>query len=316
MRLLLCIICLRKLNLLSLTPLCISLLPFRSRSHTVKHVAFKEESPADHVPQTLSISPSMKDPLFGSQQIKDMCFAMKSMSGNSSCLGFLLDCRNRRHHFVPLHENYLPSSSSPTTSLRDKLQSNKETPIQKAMTRQESFVVAVKLASSLLQLNNTQWLHDNWSKVDIYFEPTEPNGTSDLKPFLSAAFVSKHAASQPTSTTPKRFNTKLALGSLGIVLLELCFGKPIEEHPRREQFYGPNKQPNAFTDISTAKVWHEDVLGELGDEVSDAIRRCLDCSFAPKPNLDDKEFQEAVFNDVVLPLQDLLKVWEGSRSGV
>lgn len=52
------------------------------------------------------------------------------------------------------------------------------------------------------------------------------------------------------------------------------------------------------------------MLGELGDEISDAIRRCLDCAFAPKPNLGDDEFQQAVFNGVVLPLQDLLRVWE------
>lgn len=96
------------------------------------------------------------------------------------------------------------------------------------------------------------------------------------------------------------------------MLLELCFGKAIEDHPLRAQYFGPNNQPNAFTDISTAKEWHEDVLAELGDDISDAIRRCLDCSFAPKPNLEDKEFQEAVFDGVVLPLQDLLRVWEGS----
>lgn len=91
------------------------------------------------------------------------------------------------------------------------------------------------------------------------------------------------------------------------MLLELCFGKPIEDRPLHSEYFGPDNQPNAFTYISTASKWHEDVLGELGD---DAIRRCLDCSFAPKPNLGDNEFQEAVFNAVVLPLQDLLKVWE------
>lgn len=95
------------------------------------------------------------------------------------------------------------------------------------------------------------------------------------------------------------------------MLLEICLGKAIEDHPSREKYFGPNNQPNSFTDISTAKEWHEDVLGELGDDVSDAIRRCLDCSFGPKPNLDDKEFQDAVFYGVVLPLHDLLKFWGG-----
>lgn len=180
------------------------------------------------------------------------------------------------------------------------------------MTRQERFTIAVILASSLLQLHSTPWLHDRWTKNDIIFHPDEAQQRIIPHPLLCGEFHSKSAASRPSPSSTGKFNPKTALSSLGIMLLELCFGKAIEDHPLREQYFGPNNQPNVFTDISTAKEWHEDVLGELGDDVSDAIRRCLDCSFAPKPNLDDREFQDAVFDGVVLPLQDLLKVWEGA----
>jgi hypothetical protein len=264
----------------------------------------------DELPQSL-LFPS-PERLACTPHIQNICFTMKSIDGTSTCLGFLQDRQNRRHLLLPLYNQHSALRRQRKLTLQNALQRPGEDRLCQAMTRQERFTVAVILASSLLQLHSTPWLCDRWSKKDVTFLSDESQPHIVFQPFVCTEFHSINAPSRPPPPPNGKFNTKMALSSLGIMLLELCFGKAIEDHPLREQYFGPNNQPNAFTDISTAKEWHEDVLAELGDDISDAIRRCLDCSFAPKPNLEDKEFQEAVFDGVVLPLQDLLKVWEGS----
>lgn len=230
------------------------------------------------------------------------------MNPTTRCLGFLENAEKRRHVFCPLQKDVIEDPLSLLAALKPDATSG----TMKPMSRQDRFTIAVTLASSLLQLHSTPWLTEQWSKSDIVLPTNIPQQRVLPKPLLQAKFHSSAASnsSQGGSTANARFNAKKALSSLGIMLLELCFGKTIEDHPLRPQFFGPNNTPNAFTNISTAKQWHEDVLGELGDDMSDAIRRCLDCSFAPKPNLDDKEFQEAVLDGVIMPLQDVLKVWE------
>ena len=282
-------------------------MPFRPRPKSGKQVSFQNTTPTATPPQ-ISESQDEKQ-VKGSQRINNMCATINTSNETTNCLGFLLDNQGHRHHLLPIREKYHGQKLRQKGTLKDKL---KGSFVNKTMTRQERFTIAVTMASSLLQFNGTGWLSDHWSKNTVYFHSTNSLEDKLQRPFLCADFISASKSSQsPRSVSAtSRSNPKIALSNLGIVLLELCFGRTIEEHPLREQYYGPNNQPNMFTDISTAKVWHEDVLGELGDEVSDTIRRCLDCSFAPKPDFDDKEFQQAVLNDVILPLQDLLKVWK------
>ncbi|KAH6675012.1 hypothetical protein B0J14DRAFT_562028 [Halenospora varia] len=257
--------------------------PPRPRRHKGKRVEFAPEAPTFHEQPTTLSAPGL-DQVHQSRQIPDLCTALKSIHNTNSCMGFLRDGQNRKHVIYPLYRQ--PSTARQSES--------------------------VTLRSILAQPSGTQSAQkDRWTKNDIPFCLDGLQPRIDIQPLLSAEFYSKIVIPRPTQPTARIFNTKTALSSLGIMLLELCFGKPIEGHPLRAEYFGPDNQPNAFTDISTASKWHEDVLGELGD---DAIRRCLDCSFAPKPNLGDNEFQEAVFNGAVLPLQDLLKVWEGLDS--
>ncbi len=54
--------------------------------------------------------------------------------------------------------------------------------------------------------------------------------------------------------------------SLGIVLLELCFGRPIETHPCRAQL---------GSDLLAALEWLKDVAEEAGPEYAEAVGWCL-----------------------------------------
>ncbi len=105
-------------------------------------------------------------------------------------------------------------------------------------------------------------------------------------------------------------DTRATLFTLGVIILELIFGHNIEACTFRRFYYGFDNQPNDQTDASTARKWSQKVLGECGAEIADVVRRCLDCSFGPRPNLQDKRFKEAVYSDVFRPLADWSKPWQ------
>ncbi|KAF2743785.1 hypothetical protein M011DRAFT_377341, partial [Sporormia fimetaria CBS 119925] len=63
--------------------------------------------------------------------------------------------------------------------------------------------------------------------------------------------------------------------SLGILLLELCFGKRLEDHSLRKQYpTGEGKEKQAF-DLAAALVWNQHVDGEAGDGYACAVRWCF-----------------------------------------
>ena len=113
-----------------------------------------------------------------------------------------------------------------------------------------------------------------------------------------------------TSPFVSEEETRASLFNVGVIILELIFGHNIEACPFRKSYFGPNNQPNDQTDVSTARKWSEKVLGECGVEIADVVRRCLYCSFGPRPDLKEKRFKEAVYEGVIKPLADYLKIWQ------
>ena len=105
-------------------------------------------------------------------------------------------------------------------------------------------------------------------------------------------------------------DTRTSLFIVGVMVLELIFGHNIEACSFRHLYYGPDNRPNGQTDVSTARKWAQKVLGECGAEITDVVRRCLDCSFGPRPSIQDKRFREAVYEGVVRPLANNLKAWQ------
>jgi len=57
--------------------------------------------------------------------------------------------------------------------------------------------------------------------------------------------------------------------------------------------------------------WQEDTLGEGGPGFDNAIRRCIVCNFGPKTvDLADNEFREAIYSEVVQPLEETLRCFD------
>ena len=173
------------------------------------------------------------------------------------------------------------------------------------LSRGTRFEMAANIASALLQVHLSPWLPQGWSKNDFCFL-ADSKAIYSCRPFVSRCFA---ANSIPTAITDDASQlvadeegARAALLSIGIIILELIFGHRIEDCGFRKNYYGADNAPNDQTDFSTALKWQQKVPGECGEDIADVVRRCLLCSFGPRPGFQSKEFREAVYEGVIKPL--------------
>ena len=249
------------------------------------------------------------------QIITDICFSLQNCQDSS--FGIIVDELNREFRLSR------PLKPGPVTNAPDTVQLVPLPELLKAyyearvdITRRHRFEMAAHITSALLQIQSSPWLATKWSKHNFCFLADSHNLYSDY-PYVSPTFISQSRAQPPPKTDlsilPPSFSeedTRTSLFTVGVILLELIFGHNIEACGFRHLYYGPNNQPNDQTDICTARRWAQKVQGECGPEISDVVRRCLDCSFGPRPSFKDLRFREAVYEGVIKPLTDYLKPWQ------
>lgn len=188
-----------------------------------------------------------------------------------------------------------------------------------SISRRARFEIATHIASALLQAHLSPWLSSKWTKNDFqFFLDIDTYSVSSIYPSVCREFAARPdttlTADQDTdhNSTSQQDNeeeTRTRLFTLGVMILELIFGHTIEACQFRREYLGADGRPNDQTDVSTARRWSRRVLGESGPDVSDVVRRCLDCSFGPQPSFADGRFREAVYVGVILPLANYTKLW-------
>lgn len=185
------------------------------------------------------------------------------------------------------------------------------------ISRQGRFEIAKHIASALLQTHLSPWLSPKWTKNDFFFfVDMESYSISTIYPSVCREFptgpdttIQGDTDYDAAAQQGNEEETRARLFTLGVMILELMFGHPIEACQFRREYLGADGRPNDQTDISTARRWSRGVLGESGPDVSDVVRRCLDCSFGPQPSFADGRFREAVYAGVILPLTNYTKLW-------
>jgi hypothetical protein len=108
----------------------------------------------------------------------------------------------------------------------------------------------------------------------------------------------------PTTTVGAAGQTKVpftdALDQLGIILLELCFGKTLEEQPYRERWpAGQNEREKAVFDVMAARDWQCHVNEEAGLDYAEAVGWCLGGNRSAAP----ESWREDMLRKVIEPLQ-------------
>ena len=220
----------------------------------------------------------------------------------------------------------MPSNLAEPVSLGRLLPANNMSSQQRRsfgkLSGQQRLGIAVALAQAVLQLHESPWLSESWSKNDIYFfhhgldrykrpvidhpyvsRSFEPQDQIDLDPSSS-----KDAADFCSSLIIKK-----SLFALGIVLIELCLNKPFEDlcaEARHRDTPAPDGPPSTAETYSVATSLIEAVYDEQGLQYGFVVQRCLRCEFGvqdSKKQLDFDSFRALVYEGVLAPLEDDLK---------
>jgi len=122
--------------------------------------------------------------------------------------------------------------------------------------------IAHAIAVSFLQLYTTPWLNESEMSTSIYI-PASADGKRLLH---EQAFVLSHFLHDPDPD-----DSIFAL--LGILLLELCYNKPLEEHHIFKS--RPESKADPLVRSAVASEWTKDVKYQWSEEGARAIGWCL-----------------------------------------
>ena len=170
------------------------------------------------------------------------------------------------------------------------------------LDRRQRYKIAYTLASSHLRLYPSPWLHSHWSKKDIIFD-MDPQDTRCIQ--IDQSYMLR-AVSAQTAPPASYASSDRSLPTLGILLIELCFGTALEDHEMRRQFQSSVRQQDvasdlaATLDLAVALEWSRSVCGEAGETYADAVNWCLR---GQRGGAKDDKWREELFANVVRPLQ-------------
>lgn len=165
-------------------------------------------------------------------------------------------------------------------------------------------LLALRLASNLLQLLQTSWLERAWSK-DVVFFLVRPGAQAQVflnRPFVQCTFGGVQTAS-------RSIEPKVALLELGILLLEIWHKTTLEAR------FGLEKAPTVYYDrMARAVEWLDDVDEPLPDLYDKAVAHCLRVNISGDTRFldwEDTKLWSVICGDIIAPLAKICKQWSG-----
>ncbi|KFY22861.1 hypothetical protein V493_06278 [Pseudogymnoascus sp. VKM F-4281 (FW-2241)] len=260
-------------------------------------------------------------------EVIDICSAIRRCKTRKICLGLCLDHGGtlRRALSIPLPEKQ--SEEKPAEEITD----NEATSLNKllmpdpdhyghTLSRKDRMSLALILASSFVQLEATQWIQESWGKEDIVFD--RATGALENSPVdLSKPYI-LHSIEKRTvdNKTQRQSSENYSLLSLGILLLELSTGQSFEQHLSRikgkrvSSLDPPEESVERLMKLSEASKWLKAVQDDLSSGFQGAIRHCIRSYFDEASGKDEAIYRQGVLEQVVLPLQDDLQSFLGTRT--
>ncbi|CAN9280599.1 unnamed protein product [Alternaria alternata] len=171
-------------------------------------------------------------------------------------------------------------------------------------------LLALKLASNLLQLLQTQWLHTGWSKELISFpvRTVQNPKTPDIdftRPYVSSIFEHAKLAANPAISS--NVEPKVVMLELGIVLLEIWHEKTLEM-----QFSLQDTPVKFHERLALALEWISETDNTLLVLYDQAVMYCLTGVVGNESRnmeWDDMELWAAICNNVIEPLSKIYQQW-------
>ncbi|KFY36392.1 hypothetical protein V494_05049 [Pseudogymnoascus sp. VKM F-4513 (FW-928)] len=264
-------------------------------------------------------------------EVIDICSAIRRCKTRKICLGLCLDHGGtlRRALSIPLpekHDEEKPAEDVPdskeATSL-NKLLMPDPNHYGHTLSRKDRMSLALILASSFVQLDATQWIQESWGKEDIVFDPApdapKDNSVDISKPYILHS-IEKSSADKKPQIIQRSANYSLL--SLGILLLELYTGQSFEQHLSRikgksisgSSLDPPEESLERLIKLNEASNWLKAVQDDLSIGFQGAIAHCIHSYFKGSSGKDEANYRQEVLDQVVLPLQDDLQSFLGTRT--
>ena len=227
--------------------------------------------------------------------IKNLCSSIAACEDKNTCLGML---KGDEESYLLQHDQRREDMQD-SISLESLLQGKSDM----RLDRRQRYTIAFMLVSSHLQLYPSPWLSSQWTKKDILFvkDADNPGSVKVEQPYMR-----RDAVSVPRSTTSSYASRDRLLPTLGILLIELCFGTALENHEMRKHCQsvasagGTSPDLLAALDLGIALEWSRLVGGEAGERYADAVQWCLK---GQVPVAKDDKWREELYANVVLPVR-------------
>lgn len=270
------------------------------------------------------ITPGERPADLASERIVDMCNNKYPGLEPQKPIGFLVDRESQTYKHYFYRTGTFSSSDNLSGSLAQILKKFEDRSLNRIfyISRGHRLRIAAILASSVLQLDGTSWLEDEWTSDDIMFhwKPAQRAMGDDDKPkdytppipnYQHPHLSWKQCPSKPGTASASASGApgissqmirNRMLFALGLTLVELCFGRTLTSLHARE-----DKDTN-----ETAIRLLSSVYDEMGGQYGDVVRRCLLQPFDVRElRLDNEEVQKKFFNDIVTPLAQNLRSFGG-----
>lgn len=254
---------------------------------------------------------------------------IKNLDQAQLCLGFCLDEVGNLHRFYSATESF--SSSEQALSLKDLLMAISPNPAEhSSLYKADRMMIAVILSLSYFQLQATPWLQQTWTKETILFD--KDHTVPSIKPLnVDRPYLEIDCPSGPVAHTLTQQSGPLPLNSaspslmssspgnssllaLGILLLELYTGQVFENCGFRKEATDPSHQH--LYDYYALVQWRDATRDrELSNTFEKAVTYCITNYMNPPRTEGEAEaFRRALYDEVVLPIDDELQVFTGKRS--
>lgn len=218
--------------------------------------------------------------------IRDLCRLLSDSQITPKVTGVLVGHGDNEAYAVSL----LDQSTSPTGHRLVDLATLLQRDLWDRPHRKTRYRMAATIASSHLQLHASGWLQDGWRKDHILVGPGDGSETVTL--YLRTNFITP-------LTLPLKPTFDISFATLGIVLLELCFGYTLESTKFWKDI--TNGSPDPVKERAAAWEWAGLVGQEAGGGYKQAVDWCLN-----KWNVreDDSTWRQEFQDNVVEPLRE------------
>ena len=238
--------------------------------------------------------------------INDICAVLASTRQDQNKVSLILEENQRMRTAISKEDPVIPCHHAEKVTLKALLCDTEPTSRRTNFPLRPRMMLALGLASNLLQLSRTPWLRMPWSKDEIFFlrRPSAAGHYYDFsRPFVSLTFNSRVASTQPQ----EQIDPKVAFLELGILLLEIWNSETLETH-----FPGRQSPTEYYQRLALATKWLDDTNNRPLDCYDKAVSHCIRGMMGGEtrfPDWEDVKFWGAVCQDVIDPLHEICKQW-------